>query len=212
MICAYDKMYLPQVQTAMGVMFDVGINELKISLDKLYGLFLNSSIANRISSGDTSVIAGMSGMEMLLEILEKTNIDVDIAINKSKEYWTGWAICYYQWQNGASFLKIDKEVKISEIYDLYNPYHEMDILKLVEKINKMRVNSRTDSYLKIYRKRLGITQEELSQLTNIPKKTIQQYEQRQKNINKAQVEYVIRLARALECKPEELLELDIELE
>ena len=43
-------------------------------------------------------------------------------------------------------------------------------------------------------------------LTDIPIKTIQQYEQRQKNINKAQAEYVIRLSNVLNCKPQDLLE------
>ena len=41
---------------------------------------------------------------------------------------------------------------------------------------------------------------------DIPLKTIQQYEQRQKNINKARAEYVIRLSRVLQCEPEDLLE------
>jgi len=36
---------------------------------------------------------------------------------------------------------------------------------------------------------------------------IQHYEQRQKNINKAQVEYLARLSRVLNCNIEEVLEL-----
>lgn len=42
--------------------------------------------------------------------------------------------------------------------------------------------------------------------TNIPLRTIQQYEQRQKNINKAQAETLLRLSRVLNCSVEDLIE------
>jgi hypothetical protein len=35
---------------------------------------------------------------------------------------------------------------------------------------------------------------------------VQQYKQRQKDINKAQAEYLILLSKALHCSPEELVE------
>ena len=37
-------------------------------------------------------------------------------------------------------------------------------------------------------------------------RTIQQYEQRKKNFNKAQAEYLVRLSKALYCEPEDLFE------
>jgi len=40
----------------------------------------------------------------------------------------------------------------------------------------------------------------------VPVRTIQQYEQRQKSINKAQAEYLMMLARALHCNAEDLIE------
>ena len=54
---------------------------------------------------------------------------------------------------------------------------------------------------------MGYTQAELAGRCDIPLKTIQQYEQRQKNINKAQAEYIIRLSKALCCEPADLLEM-----
>ncbi len=41
---------------------------------------------------------------------------------------------------------------------------------------------------------------------DVPVRTIQQYEQRQKDINKAQAETLLRLARALNCNVEDLME------
>ena len=53
---------------------------------------------------------------------------------------------------------------------------------------------------------MGLSQSQLAKLTGIPVRTIQQYEQGQKDINKARAEYVITLARALYCDPQQLLE------
>ena len=47
---------------------------------------------------------------------------------------------------------------------------------------------------------------ELADLSSVPVRTIQQYEQRQKNINKAQAEYLVALAKVLYCEVEDLME------
>ena len=55
--------------------------------------------------------------------------------------------------------------------------------------------NRVESYLKLLRKRARLSQSQLAEETGIPVKTIQQYEQRQKNINKAQVQYLMVLSK-----------------
>ena len=47
---------------------------------------------------------------------------------------------------------------------------------------------------------------DLAELAGIPIRTIQQYEQRQKNINKAQVQYLIALSKVLCCEISDLVE------
>ena len=56
------------------------------------------------------------------------------------------------------------------------------------------------------RKNAGLSQSELAELTGISVRTIQQYEQRQKNINRAQVDYLVRFSRALDCDVMDLIE------
>jgi transcriptional regulator with XRE-family HTH domain len=51
-----------------------------------------------------------------------------------------------------------------------------------------------------------MTQNELAVQSGIPLRTVQQYEQRQKDINKAQAAYLILLSKALYCSPEDLME------
>ena len=57
-------------------------------------------------------------------------------------------------------------------------------------------------------KEARLSQSQLAEETGIPVKTIQQYEQRRKDINKAQAEYVIKLSQVLCCKPQELMEIN----
>lgn len=51
--------------------------------------------------------------------------------------------------------------------------------------------------LKLSRQKVKTTQEELADASRVPIQTSQQYEQRQKNIIKVQVEYLVRLTRIL---------------
>ena len=73
---------------------------------------------------------------------------------------------------------------------LYSPYHEMDIRQFVDKMNEL----------------VGLNQRELAELSGVPLRTIQQYEQRQKDINKAQAQHLVMLAQVLCCDMRDLME------
>jgi len=62
------------------------------------------------------------------------------------------------------------------------------------------------SKLKLMRIKRGIKQAELSARSGVPLKCIGNYEQLRRDINRARVDIVYRLALALECQIEELLE------
>ena len=62
------------------------------------------------------------------------------------------------------------------------------------------------SNLKRIRESLCISQSNLSILSEVPFRTIQRYEQRKKNFKNARAEYVVRIAKALDCDPIYLLE------
>lgn len=210
MIHAYDKIYLTDAQKSLGLMLDVAVNEWNFDINDFYSKFLNSMESLLFSKGDARTIAGKSGIELGYDVLgnNSNRTSIDLPINRSPEYWTGWVLAYYQWYTGLSFQIINEEIPIEIIIDMYNPYHEMDISCVVGRMNEIRQANRCISYLKKFRLQMDMTQKELSEATEIPIKTIQQYEQRQKNINKAQSEYVIKLAKTLGCEPEQLLEPD----
>ena len=63
------------------------------------------------------------------------------------------------------------------------------------------------SKLKQIRTEKGMTQKALSDLTGISLRTLQHYEQGDKDINKAAVIVVYKLSKALECTIENLIEI-----
>ena len=62
------------------------------------------------------------------------------------------------------------------------------------------------SNLKRIRKSLGMSQSKLSEISGVNVRMIQHYEQGVKDINKAQAITVYRLAEALKCTVEDLIE------
>ncbi len=211
MIHAYDKVYLEKARISVGRMLDFSVNDLHYDIGDFFELFIKTGIAERFERGDFTLIAGMSGVELAYEVFEKAGIAIErvkprYTSDRSKEFWTGWALAYYQWYTSESFAEITKYIPIKDIVALYSPYHEMDIRQFVDKMNELYRKAKPETNLKLRRKRAGLSQRELAEQTGISVRTIQQYEQRQKSINKAQGEYLALLAKALCCNVEDLIE------
>lgn len=67
-------------------------------------------------------------------------------------------------------------------------------------------NTAKVSKLKLIRIKKGMKQSELSELSGVSLKCIGNYEQLRRDLNHARVDIVYRLARALNCSIEELIE------
>lgn len=211
MIHAYDKIYLDKARTALGRMLDFAVYDLKYDIEDFFVLFITSGIAARFEKGDYRVIVGMSGVELAYKVLELTKgeenrIKPQYSADRSEEYWAGWALAYYQWDTALSFEEIVRAVPMKRIVQMYSPYHEMDIRQFCDKMNELYRTAQPETNLKALRQRSGLSQRDLAEQSGVPLRTIQQYEQRQKSINKAQSEYLLMLARALCCNMEDLLE------
>ena len=208
MIHAYDKIYLEKARVALGRMLDFAVYDLHMDLREFWGQFLNSEVCKRFERGDSSLLAGMSGVEMAYAVLGDSvqRVKARPSADRSEEYWLGWALAYYQWDVGIAFKDIFDAEEILKIKALYYPYHEMDIRHFCDLLNEMYRENNRITNLKRHRLNTGMSQAQLAEESEVPLRTIQQYEQRQKNINMARAEYVIRLAKVLYCEPEDLLE------
>ncbi len=211
MICAYDETYLPQARETMGAMFDYAAWECKIDIDLFFNLFIASGLADRFGNGDPSVVAGKSGPEMAWDVFSATGyIDERPSprynMNRSKEYWVGWIIAHYQWSTSMPFREIVTFLPPSRVRSLYSPFHERDPRAFVERAGEIYADSRKDSNLKLRREARRLSQSQLAEASGVPLRTLQQYEQRQKDIRKANVGYALALARTLGCRIEDIIE------
>lgn len=211
MIRAYDNVYLDKARTSLGRMLDFSVYDMGYDIEDFFNLFIFSGIAHRFEQGDFSLIVGMSGVELAYKVLElsgkkQARIKPQYTADRSEEYWTGWALAYYQWETALSFNELTRYVPIKRILSLYSPYHEMDIRQFCDKMTELYRTAKPETNLKFLRQKAGFSQRELAEMSGVPLRTIQQYEQRQKSINKAQAEYLLMLSKALCCKVEVLLE------
>ena len=209
MIHAYDKSYLSKAQTTLASMLDFAVYDLNLSLAAFYGIFLASNVSLRFGSGDAALIAGKSGVELALEVLGDESLADKYrpAANRSPEYWAGWALAYFQWQTNLTFRQIDSLIPITEILAMYTPYHEMDVTHFCDKMKELYNSRKGESNLKKYRLKASLSQSQLAEISGVPVRTIQQYEQLVKNINAAKAESVIALSKALSCSVEMLMEV-----
>ena len=97
-------------------------------------------------------------------------------------------------------------IPASEMLGMYTTMHEADISKFVYSIDLNISEQHKASALARNRKMCGISQIELSNRTGISLRLIQSYEQKLLDINRSQVGTVVRLAKALACEAEDLLE------
>lgn len=208
---AYQEIYLNKAQAALGDAFDYAISTCRIPGDDFVRLFSASSVSRRMENGEPALLAGKSGIEIAADVmLESTGKQLDIApqehFGRSREYWIGWAVCYYQWWSARSFSDIFKVLSYDDLANMYYPLHEADVSKFVDIADeKIRVHFK-DTNLKRIRSSYGCTQAELAKRSGVTLRSIQMYEQRNKDINKASADALYRISRVLGCSMESLLE------
>lgn len=208
---AYQEIYLSKAQQVLGDAFDYAVNICNISGEDFIKLFLVSSISKRMEKGEPNCLVGKSGIELVLEILEETtNKEINASsvesIGRSREYWIGWAVAYYQWYSDRRFSEIFTVVSFEDLQNMYYTLHEADISKFVDIIDEKIKTVFSETNLKRIRLAYGCTQAELANKSGVSLRSIQMYEQRNKDINKASVDTLYRLSKTLGCSMEDLIE------
>lgn len=236
---AYDRILLDRAADTLGRMFDYSAYSLHYDSAAMIDLFIASGVADLFERGDIRTIAGMSGIELSYEVLDRSGVAFErmqprYTKSLSAEYWYGHAMAHIQWETGLPFGEI---VKAFRPQDFISGYVKSRIsfldglpldLKEEERSAKAKAfgmqfaakaasdfisesDSRNvsgkapDTPLKKMRIKNGLSQSGLAKASGVPLRTIQQYEQRQKDLAKARAEYLIALARALGCDPSRLI-------
>lgn len=211
MIHAYQEIYLSKAQAVMGDAFDYALNACDIPGNDFVKLFITSSVSKRMENGEPAYLAGKSGIEIVLEIVAETKgrelqIEPQEHFERSKEYWIGWAVAYYQWYSGRKYRDIFKVISFDDLQKMYYTLHEADITKFVDIVDSKIKDFFHETNLKRIRKVYGFTQADLAERSGVSLRSIQMYEQRNKNINKASADVMYSLAKVLGCTMEDLIE------
>lgn len=210
---AYNEFYLYDAMQNLGDMTDYALTDCGYSPDEFYSWFIRSGIASKIENGNPKYIAGMSGVELVREVVFRTtgNYPTKERVIKDftgREYWSGWILAYYQWYSHLNFSYIaENGLSLSVVLSLYI-LHEADQSKFIDTANDIieRHKSEKQPKLTTIRKARGFTQGELAQKSGVTLRMIQLYEQQQNDINKAQAGTLLSLAKALGCEMQDLME------
>lgn len=210
MMHAYDEMYLNPARIALGNMLQFAVHDLKMDIEDFYKMFLNSGIAERFGKGEAKFTVGMSGVELAYEVFYRITGNYcekkpKSRIDKTPEYWSGWALAFYEWERNVSFERIHSKIQMPEIIELYHPYHEEDIRQFVDEMDLRMSQRNEESRLARLRAYANLTQKALAEKSGVSVRMIEQYEQGKKSLNRASAETVLHLSHALNCKIEDLI-------
>jgi DNA-binding transcriptional regulator YiaG len=198
----------------LGDMFDYAVNDCEFDPEEFFDHFIISGVAEAFEKGNPKYVAGLSGPELASEVIYRTlrsrpDAPSSENVDKSPEYWAGWILAYYQWYTIRRFSDMKKSgLTMERVLSLYPTLHEADISKFVAVADQIiRKNNAAGIHnLQRIRKASGMTQKKLADTSGVTLRMIQLYEQREKDINKAQAITLTKMAHVLGCEVEDLLE------
>ena len=210
-IRAYDECYLTDAQNILGHAVDFAVATLNLPPDAFGKAFSVSDVSRQFANGNPRYVAGMTGCELARLVLTVTHTPFtdqkDIMyVDKSPEYWAGWALAYYQWYSTHTFMDILTAAPLSRIIEMYPVYHEMDIRQFADHMDGIMIAAYPVTRLKARRMNSSLSQSELAADSGVSLRQIQLFEQKQRNINNAAAISIFRLSKALHCQMEDLME------
>ena len=211
MMRAYKETYLNNAARNLGSMLDYAVNDCGLDGGLFLHMFITSGLAEQFERGNPRIIAGKSGVELAMEAIESVTGSKPVAEPmesdyRTEEYWAGWALAQYQWYSAMSFSAILRFLPFNDIIRMYPTLHEADITKFYATADAINAREFPQTNLKRIRESAGLTQLQLARQADVSLRSIQMYEQRNKDINKAQAMTLVKIARTLGCDVEDLLE------
>ena len=208
---AYPETLLPNARSQLADAADYAVVDLGVPIDEFFSFFAASDWARRIERGDRLTVLGISGIELAQNVLADKTGEREFktareSLRRTKAYWTGWILAYYQWKSNRTFREIIRALPASTIEQMYGVYHEAPEERFAATADEILREKLPETRLKRIRSAYGCSQSRLSEMSGVGLRSIQMYEQRRKDINKAEAKSVLRLARALGCEIEDIME------
>lgn len=207
---AYSEIYLTDAMHNLGEMTEYAYYACDGDIDHVFKCFVISGYADRFGNGDPDVIAGMSGTELYISLMERCGAsrkwpEALIRYETDKYYWVGYIMAMFQWRTGLPFRGIFNAISAEDLFTMYPALHTSSDDRAADSIEELFRRRLTVSRLQMYRKLAGLTQAGLAEASEVNIRTLQQYEIGDKDIRKASADKVISLANVLHCRPEDIV-------
>lgn len=213
----YDESLLPQAVNTLGKAFDFADKHLPGGMEHFFDLFMVSSTARSFDGPGAQPAVGISGIELVLAVCDSgqgSGLDMMLMSGRrlprdqrDRARWCGEALAYHQWETGRTFRAISTYLSAADLAALYAGCRVASPRVVSSVIEKTFSRAAAPTRLKTLRTGAGLTQAALASASGVSLRAIQQYEQRRKDINRAQAIGLHRLAQTLSCRIEDLLEL-----
>ena len=193
-----------------GICMSFACKYLGFQANEFFKLFASSKISIEYAKANPKYIYGMSGVELAYEILIDLGFDPknvnDYELDKDINFWAGRILAYIQYMHNYDFKFLAEIINVNLLLDHFEELSNQTLSSTDEYIFKNLVSQDSKSRLQSRRKIVELSQTELAEKANINVRTLQQYEIKSKNINNASITNVMKLAEALGCKAEDILE------
>lgn len=209
---AYDRDYLEDAMMCLGEALDYVGNACQMDINSFFDMFFATGYAARFEEGEPAVVSGLSGTELVCKVLRDAGLELmfpDAVVDYggvSNEYWCGWFLAYFQWYSNRPFKNIIKNIPLDAFMQELPGMLEMDEAGRQEKLDEIMNGFKESVRIQEMRKECGYSQKELAVKSGVNIRTLQQYEIKSKDINKAAAVTLDVLARTMGCTPADIME------
>lgn len=197
--------YLENTCESIAIMMDL-VKQNNLNIDSFYNIFISSKLANEIENKNIKYLS-LSSLDYLRILLKEDYKKIKIKeFNYSNYYWCFYMISLFQYKSNYSFKDINNSISYNKLLEMYFNLNESDEHKIFEIFNKKLTILNKETNLKKYRKLNNLSQKELSIISKVDRRSIEMYEEKKRDINKASALTLKKLADALNIDIETLLE------
>lgn len=143
---AYSEIFLSDAMDTLGEAIEYAVCMCGVDGQEFLNRFIASGVAEHFQEGEPRYLSGMSGIELVRLVMERSGgsipADRKISPGYTPEYWTGWVYAYYQWLSGYAFAEIFHAVPFVRLLQMYRPLHEADISKAAAILDEMMEHDR----------------------------------------------------------------------
>ena len=205
-----DGIYSEELREKLGTFFDIGVNCCGMRGQEVADILIASGLDEQLERQNPRFAAGMSGTEMLLWALGECGYTKPLEIGSrwpvSADYWVGYMLALFQIETGWRYRQVFARMSYADLHEMHSWCEHLSEREYVSELLSQLQKREQPKMLRRLRKAAGLTQAELAIRAGISTRTVQQYEDGSKDINKAAAITVQRLSLILGCRMGDLLE------